>query len=174
MGSLQKDPSGNYHVCFRFGSRRFKRSLHTESETKATTLMGRIDENIEFVRRGKLTIPPGADIPTFLLTDGQLGAPVTAPDTLTLKQLIERYDAALPPGSLEDTTRYTIRIHAGHLKKVLGENTDARTLTREDLQRYVNARAKKKGRRGRGMSPEYYPHLFPRASAPRSMSWSFS
>ena len=88
--------------AFALGTRRFKRSLHTDSEAKATTLMGRMEENIDFVRRGKLTIPPGADIPTFLLTDGQLGVPVTAPETLTLKQLIERYDAALPPGSLEE------------------------------------------------------------------------
>ncbi len=152
MGSIQKDPSGTYHACFRFGGRRFKRSLRTESETKALTLLGRIDENIEFVLRGKLTIPPGADIPTFLLTDGRLGTPVTAPDVLTLKELIERYDAALPPGAIEETTRSTIRIHAGHLKKILGETKDVSTLTREDLQRYVNTRAKKKGRRGRGLS----------------------
>ena len=82
MGSIQKDPSGAYHACFRFGGRRFKRSLHTESESKALTLLGRIDENLDFVRRGKLTIPPGADIPTFLLTDGRLGTPVTAPEVL--------------------------------------------------------------------------------------------
>lgn len=152
MGSIQKDPSGTYHACFRFGGRRFKRSLHTGSEAKALTLLGRIDENLDFVRRGKLTIPPGADIPTFLLTDGRLGTPVVAPDVLTLKELIDRYDAALPPGALEETTLSTIRIHAGHLTKVLGATKDVLTLTREDLQRYINTRAKKKGHRGRGIS----------------------
>lgn len=152
MASLQRDPSGYYHLCFRFGARRFKRSLHTQSETKAIALQGRVEENIDFVRRGKLTIPSTADIPTFLLTDGQFGAPITAPETLTLKELIERYNVAMPSGSLEESTRSTIRIHAGHLKKILGENKDVRTLTREDLQRYINVRAKKKGRRGRDMS----------------------
>ena len=152
MGSLQQDPSGNYHVCFRFGGKRFKRSLHTLAEDHARTLLGRIEENARLAERGRLVVPEGADIPTFLLSDGKLGAPVALPETVTLSQLIERYEASLPPGSLEESTRYTIRIHAGHLKKVLGANLDVRSLTREDLQRYINTRAKSPGRRGRSIS----------------------
>ena len=33
MGSLQQDPSGHWHACFRFAGKRFKRSLHTKSES---------------------------------------------------------------------------------------------------------------------------------------------
>jgi len=39
------------------------------------------------------------------------------------------------------------------LKKVLGESLRVRSLTRDDLQRYINARAKKKGRHGKTLSP---------------------
>lgn len=153
MGSLQRDPSGNFHVCFRFGGKRFKRSLKTNNEDEATSLLGRIEDNARLAARGKLHIPEGADIPTLLLSDGQLTKPLEVSETLTLATLIDRYEAALPSGSLEESTRYTIRIHAGHLKKVLGANLDVRSLTREDLQRYINTRAKENGRRGRKISP---------------------
>ncbi|NLX57022.1 MAG: hypothetical protein GXY58_18090 [Planctomycetaceae bacterium] len=103
MGSLQQDPSGNYHACFRLGGKRFKRSLHTLSEEHARTLLGRIEENARLAERGRLIIPERADIPTFLLSDGKLGLPVALPETVTLSQLIERYEASLPPGSLEES-----------------------------------------------------------------------
>ena len=35
MASLQKDPSGNFHLAFQFGGSRFKRSLKTKSQRKA-------------------------------------------------------------------------------------------------------------------------------------------
>jgi len=76
MASLQKDPSGNYHVCFRLGRKRFKRSLHTTSEEDALDKLGLLKENLGFVNRGKLIIPDGADVPTFLLSDGKLNQPV--------------------------------------------------------------------------------------------------
>jgi len=153
MGSLQQDPSGNYHACFRFAGKRFKRSLKTASESEAASLLGRIEDNARLAARGKLIIPEGADIPTFLLSDGKVAKPLELPQTVTLTQLIERYEAALPPGSLEESTRYTIRVHAGHLKTILGASLDVRALSREDLQRYINTRAKKNGRRGRKISP---------------------
>lgn len=153
MGSLQKDPSGNFHACFRFGGKRFKRSLKTTDEGEAASLLGRIEDNARLAARGKLHLPEGADIPTFLLSDGQLGHPLEVSETLTLAELIDRYEASLPPGALEQSTMYTIHIHAGHLKRVLGSGFNVRSLTREDLQRYINARAKKTGRRGRKISP---------------------
>ena len=80
MGSLQRYPTGTYHACFRLAGRRFKRSLHTNEEREATSLLGRIEENVRLVERGKLAIPEGADIPTFLLSDGQLQKPVSLPE----------------------------------------------------------------------------------------------
>ena len=71
MAWVQQDPSGNYHVSFRFGGRKFKRSLHTRKQDAADGLARRIEENIKLADRGILTIPAGADIPTFLLSDGK-------------------------------------------------------------------------------------------------------
>jgi integrase len=153
MSSLQRDPSGNYHACFRLRGQRFKRSLHTDQERNAYSLLGRIDENLRLVERGKLRIPDGADIPTFLLSDGQIAQPLELRQIATLGELIDRYEASLPRGALEESTRYTIRIHSGHLKRVLGEQFKVAALTRDDLQRYVNTRAKDFGIRKKSLSP---------------------
>lgn len=83
---FSKTPSGNFHACFRFGGKRFKRSLKTTNEDEANSLLGRIEDNARLAARGKLHIPEGADIPTFLLSDGQLGQPLEASETLTLSE----------------------------------------------------------------------------------------
>lgn len=153
MASLQTDPSGNYHVCFRLGGKRFKRSLHTTSEDHANNQLALLEENLRLVNRGKLVIPDDADVPTFLLSDGKINQPIQLPENMTLGQLIQQYEESLPKGAIEESTRYTIKIHAGHLKEVLGESLSVRCLTRDDLQRYINTRAKKKGRHGKTLSP---------------------
>jgi len=76
MAWLQQYASGHFHVSFRLAGRKFKRSLDTKSESVARAMAGRIEENIKLVERGILTMPPGADIPTFLLSDGKMAGPV--------------------------------------------------------------------------------------------------
>ena len=67
MAWLDRDPSGNFHICFRLGSRRFKRSLRTKDERRANASCSRLEENIRLVENGRLEFPPGADVTTFLL-----------------------------------------------------------------------------------------------------------
>ncbi|MCM2370154.1 hypothetical protein [Aporhodopirellula aestuarii] len=45
MASLQTDPSGNYHVCFRYGGHRYKRSLKTKVLGRAETKLRRLQEH---------------------------------------------------------------------------------------------------------------------------------
>lgn len=153
MAWLQQYPSGHYHVSFRFAGRKYKRSLDTKNEGEARGLVGRIDDNIRLVERGLLTIPPGADIPTFLLSDGKLAGPVEIPTVVTLGSFIGQYDKAISGGVVEESTLYTIRIHAKHLKSILGEETDVRTVTRDRLQEYITTRRAQRSRRGTAISP---------------------
>ena len=77
MAWLQQDPSGNYHISFRFGGRKFKRSLRTHREKEARTRVDRLEENIRLVEAGRIELSTETDIPTFLLSDGKLnGKPV--------------------------------------------------------------------------------------------------
>jgi hypothetical protein len=77
MAWLQADPSGNYHVSFRFGGRKFKRSLRTKDAATAEGRRLRLEENIRLVESGRLAILSEADVPTFLLSDGKLNSKVS-------------------------------------------------------------------------------------------------
>lgn len=153
MAGIQKYPSGHFHVCFRFSGRKYNRSLETKDETEARDLAGRIQDNIRLVDRGLLTVPPGADVPTFLLSDGKVAGPVELPQVTTLQDLIAGYEGAISGGAVEDSTLYTIRIHIKHLKAIIGEALDVRALTRSHLQDYINRRRAQKGHRGSAISP---------------------
>ena len=153
MASLQKYPSGHYHVSLRFAGRKFNRSLDTKDEEEALGKLGRMKDNIKLVNRGILTIPPGADIPTFLLSDGKLTGPIEIPSVVTLGMLTDRYEKAISGGVVEDSTLTTIRTHLKHLKRILGEDTDVRAITRDRLQEYISSRRTQRSNRGTAISP---------------------
>jgi integrase len=153
MAWLQQDPSGNYHVSFRFAGKKFKRSLHLKAEDKALGIAGRIEDNMRLVERGALTIPPGAVVPKFLMSDGKISGPIDIPIVVTLGDLIDRYIKAVSGGAVEASTLCTLRVHTKHLKRILGEDLDVRTLTRDTLQGYINSRRAKKSKQDRAISP---------------------
>ncbi len=104
MAWLQADPSGNYHVSFRFGGRKFKQSLRTKSGPHAEGRRLRLEENIRLVESGRLVIPAEADVPMFLLSDGKLDKKVVIAAPLTLSSLFESYLEVVSTGHLEETT----------------------------------------------------------------------
>jgi integrase len=137
MAWLQRDPSHNYHVSFRFGGKKFKRSLHTKKRNEAESQAGRIEDNIRLVERGILAIPTCADIPTFLLSDGKLTEKVQIEDPVTLNEMFDAYFAAIPAGNLEETTIYSMKIHKKHLIQHLGANIPVQRIDLDALQGYV-------------------------------------
>ena len=152
MASLE-NRTGYYNVVFYFGGRKFTRSLETADFDEADTARKNLEQTIRLVKTGHIEIPPNADIPTFLMSRGKLASPVQASVRLTLKEVIDRYLQAHPDGSLEPTTLYTIGVHTRNVFRVLGEQFPVDRLAVQDLQRYVNARAKQKGHRGKAISP---------------------
>ena len=150
MAWLQQDPSGNFHISFRYGGHKFKRSLKTRSQDDADTRLKRLEENIRFVESGRLTIPPDADIPTFLLSDGKLNEQPKVKAPWTMSQLFDAYfDAAV---DLEESTVAGMRIHRNHLDRHLGATFTIQNLRLPDLQRYVTRRRRERGLRGRTVS----------------------
>jgi integrase len=130
--------SGVYQICFRLGNKRFSRSLKTDDEKQAQSAKAAIEENLRLIERGRLEIPSGADVASFLLSNGKVSGSITV-NTLTLKDLFEAYFSALPDGSLEESTIYTIGIHRkrleGHFGRKLVEGIDHAA-----LQGYVKSR----------------------------------
>ena len=66
--------SGHYHLCFRWNGQRKRRTLATDDTKAAEAIRLRFEENIVQLERGRLELPPGADVVTFLLSDGKLAA----------------------------------------------------------------------------------------------------
>jgi integrase len=153
MSFLEQRSSGQYHLVFRFGGQRFKKALKTNQTDVAEAACVRLDENLRLVAAGRLAIPDGADIPTFLLSDGKLNGKPTLPTPLTLSKLFQEYLAHLPEGAMESNSLYTAKIHMAHFERLLGKTFSARGLSLDDLQSYVQQRGKEKGRRKGRVSP---------------------
>jgi len=148
MASLQRDPSGTYHICFRYGGLRFKRSLKTTDQRKASAASVRVDENIRLAESGRLVIPDDADIPAFLLSDGKLASQPKKLSTLNLGELFAVYRERIPAGALEATTLKSAGVHMRHFVRLIGPKKSLRTLTNSELQEYITKRSTEKGKRG--------------------------
>jgi hypothetical protein len=149
VASIHRDPSGNFHLHFRFGGQRFKRSLHTKHERKALAVASHVEENIRLVNEGRLELPDDADVPTFLLSDGKLVESQKVAKNIKLGSLFDRFRELTPDGAFEATNLRTFRGHMKHFTQSLGERTLLRSIRTTDLQRYVKTRSGEQGRRGK-------------------------
>jgi integrase len=153
--TLRKNRFGIYQVRFRFGGSQYERSLGTDSRPEARDRLGAIRMALRHLQEGLLQVPEGVDVVDFILSGGKHKSPESAPavpatrkKALTLGQAGERYLASFPMGGKESETLTTERIHFRHLTRILGVNQSLASLTRNDLQRFVNQRAGEQGRRG--------------------------
>ena len=141
MPWIEQDPSGFYHVAFRFQGRRFRRSLKTRNRREAELLSARVEENIALVQRGRLRLHPSADPAQFLLADGVITSKTKrASQFVTLADLTATYFATVGEDVLEASTLQGMRVHVDHLKRLLGSRTRLAPLSVGDLQRYIDKR----------------------------------
>jgi integrase len=156
MAWLEQHPtSGRFKICFRFGGRQLKKTVKVTERQQAEAILLRLEENVGLIERGRLQVPAGADIATFLLTDGHLTQPVQAealPKPFTLGELRDLYVAAHSQGAMEANSLQTATMHLGHFVTSLGPTYSIKELTLDDLQQHVNRRARKTYR-GRPLSP---------------------
>src|SRR5580700_4996873 len=105
MAWLEEHPtSGHFKICFRFGNRKLKKTVRTTSKREAEGALARFEENLRLLERGRLELPPDADVGTFLLSDGKLAANptlVAPPRPLLLKDLCDMYVAVQSNGAIE-------------------------------------------------------------------------
>ena len=148
MASIQQDPSGVFHICFRYGKQRFKRSLQTTDRRKADATAVRVSENIRLANQGRMELPDDADIPTFLLSDGTLSNRPEPVSVLNIGDLFNKYQAAIPVDALEQSSLKTAKIHMRHFERLLGGKKTLRSITTADLQSYVTTRSGEAGHRG--------------------------
>lgn len=139
-----------YSIIFRFGGRKFSRSLKTGDKKQALARLVRLEENLRLVEAGRLEIPTGADVPTFLLSDGKIDRPFTL-KSFSLIELCEQFSDAIPKGSLEDSTQQTLFVHMRHLRRIFGDAFQVQKLAMSELQDYVKVRSAEPGLRGQNV-----------------------
>ena len=147
MAWLEEHPtSGHFKICFRWGGRKLKKTVKTTKRRDAEAALARFKENLHLLERGRLELPPDADIGTFLLSDGKLNgqeATNPPPRILTLGQLRDEYVAVLSNGAMEENSLDTTRMHLRHIIATLGVSFRVGSLTPGDLQKHIDRRARK-------------------------------
>ena len=155
MAWLEEHPSsGRFKICFRWGGRKLKKTVKTTDRSAAESALARFEENLQLLERGRLELPPNADIGAFLLSDGKLiGQPVAAPpiQILTLSGLRDAYVGVHSNGAIEKNSLATVCIHLNHILATLGSSFRMRELTTSDIQGHIDRRARKHYR-GRPLS----------------------
>jgi integrase len=150
MPWLEEHPtSGHFKICFRWGGRKLKKTVKTNNRQQADAALARFEENLALLERGRIELPPDADIGTFLLSDGKLSkkpSPTPSPPPLTLGELREAYFAVHSNGAMEASSLYTVRIHLGNIMTSLGESFPIAKLEGSQLQAHIDRRARKQYR----------------------------
>jgi integrase len=140
--------NGNFVLCFRIGNKRFRRSLKTTCKDDADLDVQQVEVNIRKVERGDLTIPKNVEVVSFLLSNGRVSQPFAVPDQVTLQVLFDRYFQALPTGSLEVSTIYTMKVHRKSLEAHFGKSKLVESIDLIALQGYIDKRSNDRGLAG--------------------------
>ena len=152
MAWLEEHPtSGHFKTCFRLGNRRLKKTVKTTSKREAAGILARMEENLRLLERGRIEMPVGADLGTFLLSDGKLPSSpllVAPPRPLLLKELCDMYVKVQSNGAIEVNSLRTIRGHLKHFKRTLGESFHVAMLGVVNLQGHIEQRSQDFGRAG--------------------------
>ncbi|CAN5627000.1 hypothetical protein BH11PLA2_BH11PLA2_49950 [soil metagenome] len=143
----------SYRIAFRLGGSRHQISIKATDPREARSCLNRLEENVRLVERGRLSIPVGADVGLFLLSDGKLERPIEIAKVLTLADMFGHYRATFTTGVKETNTRKTEDVHFRHIERVLGSRTPLPSVTNATIQNYVNLRTAEKYR-GKSINPQ--------------------
>ncbi|OWK35733.1 tyrosine-type recombinase/integrase [Fimbriiglobus ruber] len=130
-----------FRVVFRFHGSKYHVNLKATDPKDADCCLARLEENLRLVERGRLTVPAGADIGLFLLTDGILEQPVKLLRPVRLAEMFETYRTQFTAGAKEPITREMENIHLNHLTRLIGGETPVAAVTAGLIQQFVDARS---------------------------------
>lgn len=145
MANVSRDSRTNsLYIYFRFGGKAFKRTLKTDDERDADRVRVRVEDTLAEIAKGRLVLPEGADVVHFVMTGGKQAQPPQVTEQLTLDGLFDWYFASIPDGAKEANTLATERIHRKHLVRLFGRRRACEVVTKADLQKYIQDRAREK------------------------------
>jgi hypothetical protein len=117
----QDEKSGFFRILFRFGRppKQYHKSLDTRDPREAESLKGRVEGTLRAIEQGWLTLPQNADFWQFVFSGGRLEVKPSVQEVLTLEGLFVRYQQGMPPGTMEQNSLETHRLHEKHLFRLL-------------------------------------------------------
>ena len=77
-----------FRIGFRFRGEKFRVNLKATEAKEANGCLARLEENLRLVERGRLDVPPGADLGLFLISDGKLEKPVEMVRTRSAQRIV--------------------------------------------------------------------------------------
>ncbi len=120
MASIQQDPqSKNFRIRFRYGGRRYFRSLNTTELKVAQSILGRVEDTLRLIDQGRLEIPPKAEPGKFILSDGKINSDRPWKEDIALRDLLETYQKRLPYVAKEPSTIKMETTHINNLLRIL-------------------------------------------------------
>ncbi len=134
----------SFRLSFRFNDRLHRVNLKSPDRRDAEACRVRLEENLRLVERGRITVPSGADLGLFLITDGKLEKGVEIVRMPTLGDIVRRYQETFTKGAKEEITRRMEDIHLAHLIRIIGGKRPLSEITTGIIQQFIDARSREK------------------------------
>jgi integrase len=143
MAGVRKKGKG-WYCTFRFQGQRYYFALGNVTEEQAGARGLEVAETLGLIERGRLTVPDGVSLEDFVAAGGKAPVISARPETVTARQLFDRYLETFANGTIEENTLSTRRTHLDQICCSLGDRFRIQAVTLADLQGHVDRRRKKK------------------------------
>jgi integrase len=131
-----------FRLAFRYGDEKFTVNLKSAGRKDAEACRARLEENLRLVERGRLTVPTGADLGLYLLSDGKLERKVEIVRVPTLAAMFEKYQTTFTAGAKEAITRRMEDVHIKHLTRIIGGDTPISAVVAGTVQQFIDTRSR--------------------------------
>ena len=110
MAGMRKKGDG-WHCTFRFRGKRYYFAIGNLTEQQAQAKGSEVDETLDLIERGRLTIPEGVSLEDFVAAGGKIPAVAARPETITVRQLFDHYLKTHGNGTIEASSLKTAKTH---------------------------------------------------------------
>lgn len=94
MAGIRKK-GGSYYCTFRFQGRRYYFTVGNVPEAQALAKGAEVDETLDLLERGRLSIPDGVSLEEFVAAGGKSPVVAVRPETVIARELVDRPDDRL-------------------------------------------------------------------------------
>jgi len=141
MAGIRKKGDG-YHCTFRFQGRRYYFAVGNVTEAQALAKGAEVDETLDLIERGRLTVPEGVMLEEFVAAGGKIPVISARPETVAVRQLFDHYLRTHANGTIEDNSLGTRRTHFNQFVRTVGERFRFQSLTFLTLREHIERRRK--------------------------------